>query len=407
MNNIDSRIFASDKAISLNYAKVNDENETVRKIMRICWDALNNDCFKKIRSSSGVTGITYICQLTRQALIDNDVQESDLPFFARVDEIDRDTQKDLLFILKSLNKESAENEKFCADLFRKFELNTPRLYFVGSEKIKGNVTGQSLIEKIHGTVGDSNELIFMFGFEATTLKDLITSKALFELKTEDLEKIFSTMGQVAIFDLLIANDDRFFRHNSENPSRVGKFLNEGNIMFDLKITGNKERTFSQAFIIDNATTQNLKPLIETSYEDMDFNNLFGEDNLNPEDMQSPTPSAKTLSKDFAPYSEAFEYYTNTQNQPEFSQVIAEGFIDGVNQLIKNTNNNNFLLEDELPGFNIPFIQKQIEVGFDIALKKIQTSGDFEFEDIESEYCKTTSNLISSALNKKHSNQWGI
>lgn len=99
----------------------------------------------------------------------------------------------------------------------------------------------------------------MDAFPGGDLGHLIETRALFKLSKEDWMQALTLFGKVAIFDLLLANDDRFYRISPPLPfDDAPPFCNRGNIMLHLPLQDTESRTLSEIFCIDNASTSCLR-----------------------------------------------------------------------------------------------------------------------------------------------------
>jgi len=164
------------------------------------------------------------------------------------------------FILKFENKIVANNEKFCSKVINQLGFITPIITSIKSEKKDGS----SIINAFKSQVSDfyfysaDDKLVFMLAFEAKTVNVLIKEKILDQLSVTSLKILFTNLGELAVYDLLIGNNDRLFRLTTIEGTLFGDpSFNSGNVM--LSITPSKENgeqiTF---FAIDNGSSPHLE-----------------------------------------------------------------------------------------------------------------------------------------------------
>ncbi len=397
-----------------------DNLETIKKILGVSYHSLvgGDKAFDYVRSSNGSTGITYISQIQRQALVNHNIPESSLPIFARLpNEEDRESQKGLNFILKYVNKDNAANEKYCSELFKQFQFNAPDLAFVGSELISARSTGRDLMRAMHRSeLGDNGELVFMFAFEGADFNSMLKLQSFFNLTDESFKNLLADMGEIAVFDLLIGNDDRFFRNQETNPRRIQSFCNYGNIMFKLKWTEDAKHELVETYSIDNATSARLKPKVarfdtESDEESQSLFGLFGNGSSNDrDDVEDDIPMdvpcvlhADRADNTPSSFAEAFSYYTSAENKEEFIQILADGYLKS----IKSYTPKDIAANAESIFLNELLVKECFGKGYDRAMTKLavaDTSQIFRDLDLKTDsdnpYCQVTKEMLQFCLRIK-------
>jgi hypothetical protein len=97
--------------------------------------------------------------------------------------------------------------------------------------------------------------------DGANLQNRIDLGSLFKLKENCWNSLLQSFGQVAVYDLLLANHDRFYRRELDfdlkgngngflrSPLNADSFINSGNIMLSLDI----DRNLEKVFCIDNGS----------------------------------------------------------------------------------------------------------------------------------------------------------
>ncbi|MFI5343795.1 MAG: hypothetical protein ACHQUC_06195 [Chlamydiales bacterium] len=396
------------------YEKQTEEQRTVvaNKIVEICKKCIASRDSRLVykKTSLGATGTTLLCSISGELLREYDIREIDLPPFLRGgDQKVPFSFQGINVLLKYVKRDFAYNERFCAEFLKKFGFETPDLFI--SDKVEGyDIRGSAL--------GDDNLLAFMYAFPGATLHSLVNTMALYQISESCYQQVLCDIGKVVIFDLLIANEDRFFRYDVNTPEKIIKFINQGNIMFNLKPTNDHKtaRTWEATYYIDNTTKPQLCPLaksVSTSVLSLGGSLFASQDEEfdwedEEEDTIEPNPIiAKPI--DLERFSQAFAYYTDESHHGELAEVVAEGIRDYlVKMQQRNVDQNLFTGSEEvLIRFqNMEFLKPALEEGFrkGIQLLKEQTFNldDFiqevkQITGAKNSFCQKTIDMINLSL----------
>ncbi len=214
------------------------------KIVDIFVECLkNNDPHTSfLLTVDGGNGVTFLCTLPWKKLNALDLNPS------------WDLQGFFPFVLKWVNKGQASNEKDCAKWFRTCGLSAPFI-----RKIPESLSNK-LSKYVHTKGAElgskSYELMAMTRFQAMTLKSFIQEGHLSKLNTDALSHLFRTIGEGALCDLIIANNDRVISYDFESAQFLNfksPILNLGNIMIEAPLMPPEliERSLNGIHFIDN------------------------------------------------------------------------------------------------------------------------------------------------------------
>jgi hypothetical protein len=192
----------------------------------------------------------------------------------------------------------------------------------------------------------ANKLVtYMEAFRGGDFGHLIETGALFKLNSEDWSKALSYFGKVAIFDLMLANSDRFYRFESVNiaPQFAKPFCNKGNIMLHIPLAGEDKRELKEIFCIDNASSNVLQPTRHNTF---------------------PPAKEKYLAK----FLEALLYFSHPDNHKTFAALIYEGLMIPIRPAAETLSDEKKALFSN-KDFLVEAISKGIEEGVE-ALKTV-------------------------------------
>src|SRR3989338_444176 len=205
----------------------------------------------------GSSGFTFLCSMP----------SNQLSPMERIKEI-----TPLYFVLKWEKESEAQNERFCSRLLRECNFNTSDMHFV-SDSIAMSLLPYAIAKKpAMENLGNSRPLMLMPEFQASTFSALVKNGSLFQMDRDDWKKMFRFFGQVAVFDLLIGNDDRLIKLQGADDLSLEKnpSFNSGNIMLHLIPTTDSKKKLTHCYLIDNGTSRYLLPIKEPSVDDTFF-----------------------------------------------------------------------------------------------------------------------------------------
>lgn len=278
---------------------------------------------KMTKSSNGVTDVTFIClKLPPECCAD---------------------QKPVKFVLKLMFPSLGANYRICSKALEILGMRTPKIYIFDNSApcYEETVKKVSAIFK----VTRDYHLGFMQAFPGADLKQLILSGALFNVGKEGWQNFLAACGETAVYDLVIANGDRFFRPENNGKVEMSEpYCNPGNIMLDIPVSENGERIFKGAYCIDNASSNILHIMPGKTFH----------------------PSkAKYLNRFF----EAFELFSKKETRSKFAGAI----FGGLKQEIRKARSDfpSFFLDDELA-------EECLLKGIGAAYKKISEVNQSDF-----------------------------
>ncbi|MBA2368072.1 MAG: hypothetical protein H0V82_03505 [Candidatus Protochlamydia sp.] len=202
------------------------------------------------RSCKGVTDLTYICHKYLEG-----------------------QEKVIKFVTKFIHPSLSANTRLCSQVLKHLGLYSPKIYVVDCEYKDFPVRGKiGSIMKINASQYKNHDFAFMDAFSGTNIGDFISTTKFFQLNEHCTSTMFYTFGRVAVFDLFLGNDDRFYRPATGlefiAPNNVDAFINSGNIMLDIK--SNIETTIELVvFCIDNTSSNMLNSSVNKNSE-IDF-----------------------------------------------------------------------------------------------------------------------------------------
>lgn len=375
--------------------------ETVNKIIEICKKmcSTRDSSFGFEKTCLGATGTTFLCSIRGNLLGDYAINAMDLPRCLR----DKDNTPFLdslgaNVLLKYVKKDLAYNERFCAEFLKKFGFETPDLYF--SDQIeKSDIRGLA--------IGDSNVLVCMYEFPAATLNSLVITGVLYQLSLIDFQNVLFDIGQIVIFDLLIANEDRFFRYDTTTPGKIIKFINEGNIMFNLSPVSDRsnQRVWKSTYYIDNTTKSQLCPQIIDQISNLvDLKGSIFACDSGSEDQSSDELDSKIVDANFIEldkFTQAFTYYADEIHHDELAEIVGSGIRDFLMQT-----NDDELSEHEASFQDLELLKNSLKGGFKkavITLNERTVDVDHFIHDaeqtigVQNSFCQITIDLIKLAI----------
>lgn len=198
----------------------------------------------------GGSGFTFLCEIPTRDLILGGRHER---------------LGTLKFVLKVEVKAMGENELLISAIFRRF-FPAPETFLVPKKISTSGATKDLTLffnearEVKSSFPADLKKycVILMPGLKACTFDNALREKEkiLLRLPDEDFKRMLVTFGQIAIFDLLTGNVDRFIRFDSRNGPyflKSSPIFNRGNIM--LQIEGGR---LLKVFCIDNCSDPELQ-----------------------------------------------------------------------------------------------------------------------------------------------------
>jgi len=265
-----------------------------------------------IHSTHGRTDLTLIC---------NNTFDTNLP---------------ALFILKftapCLNLSARVNSV----ALQRLGMKAPTFYSWDTDAAINKKVSTIVKERFSYTTAEKH-FTFMEAVPGADLGHLISTRALFKLTKEDWYRCLNLCGKVAVFDLLLANDDRFYRpHPLYGIEEPPIFCNKGNLMLHLPLVEKERRTLDDVFCIDNASTSNLR-----------------------------TRTKKTHSKNQRNYLtllfEAFKKFNHVDFQNTFASIIFKGISNHIRLEIPDDRELRILFLDRVEA--LPEIRKGIIEGY--------------------------------------------
>ncbi len=286
-------------AYSHNLHELNPEDENAQKIIHdfiidFFREVTPESYQRKITpSSNGKTDFTYIC-------------------FKMPEEEDSSDPDTFKFVLKLMYPSLSPNYRICSKALEILGMKTPKIFIFDD----ASPCYKTAMEKIPPPPARPYHLGFMCAFEGADLTQLIASGAIGKLIPGDWETLLMHCGKIAVYDLLIANDDRFYQPSSAGPPTTSRTkCNAGNIMLEIPLLENDKRTLKTLFCIDNSSSSILR--------------------LQPGQHDYSTSKKNYLLKFF----EAFKFFYLMQNRSAFAEIIFRGIkeqLKGQCELTKDT-----------------------------------------------------------------------
>ncbi len=192
-----------------------------------------------IRSCKGATDLTYICRKYLES-----------------------EEKTIKFVTKYIHPALSANTRLCSAVFNRLGLQSPKIYVVDS-----NYTNFLPRGKIGAFMGvdkqkyGKHDFAFMNAFDGADIGGVINNLSFFHLKEKCVSSLLKTFGTVAVYDLILGNDDRFYRPSYElidDPSAVEPFINNGNVILEIKLDCDFNYKLFNVFCIDNTSSNRLK-----------------------------------------------------------------------------------------------------------------------------------------------------
>ena len=200
-----------------------------------------------IRSGHGATDLTYICHKYVE-----------------------DEGRVLKFVTKYIHPALSANTRLCSAVFDHLGLQSPKLHVVDSTYCgflpRGRIGTFMDVDK---QKYKKHDFAFMNAFPGADIGNLIENQAFFQISEAGICSMFMTFGAVSVYDLMLGNDDRFYRPNLEcidTPSNVDPFLNSGNIMLEIYSPSTEKLEAPNIYCIDNTSSNRLTPFLSKKNE---------------------------------------------------------------------------------------------------------------------------------------------
>jgi hypothetical protein len=217
-------------------------------------------------TSLGASGFTFICTVPGKSLSLSDQDITTLAFDGEPDIHKTPFQ----FVLKWAHHHELYNEQFCASIFDHFKLKAPNIRVIDNPGILDRKIVEVMQREKRSFANISIFGIeFMRAFKGATLRSHVKMSRIEALEDEEKKEIFNDIGKGAILDLLIGNEDRFFRLKDSGDGFGGPFVNPGNFMLELPLVavqGDVKRRLKAVHFIDSTTTIFPKRLLEVGRE---------------------------------------------------------------------------------------------------------------------------------------------
>ncbi len=347
--------------------KVLDEEE-VHDLLKLFADRLSIQGTSSLdymnKPSAGATGFTYLCSALVQQKAGRTIQKSrvlSLTSYRNKEEVACihqivhrpfsthtadffSSHKPLSshrFVLKWVTNNDAINEKMGADFLRHYGFCTPHFTFISSDVAKKLAPFAQKINKGFSYISKNQTLLFMNELPGMTFKAAIEDYSLFSLSSSDWEKLGVRLGEIAIFDMLMGNEDRLIQWeiHSEHFNLIRPNPNLGNLMLQMPYNKEGQRYLESVDFIDNGFSKFLKdrPTQDSTFE-LDFNTLFeeGEGNFKEKEVDFD-PVASNLQATLKEGNKLIEltkfFSYSIQNLDKIRDHIHEGILSKINGLV--------------------------------------------------------------------------
>ncbi|MBF5059979.1 hypothetical protein [Candidatus Neptunochlamydia vexilliferae] len=177
-----------------------------------------NKPFPFMRSSLGSTGLTFISR-----------------------------QIEFKYVLKWQKLYYTQCEHFCTNFYKRAfsHLSIPKVDMISGEKEEKAIR-QFFQEE---SVSKTQHLLCMEFKRGSNLADFVQYGNFFQLPQEGIKSLFTQFGEIAGYDLIIANCDRFLPAGFRGKIQSSYEINAGNIMIEVKNLNLKD---IEVHVIDNA-----------------------------------------------------------------------------------------------------------------------------------------------------------
>jgi len=190
-----------------------------------------------IQSSHGKTDVTFVCN-----------------------QYSSDKLRPDKFILKLINPCLSLNVRVNSQVLTMLGFKAPKVIVWKKESEQSFKFTQLIKENLDPNICDK-DLMYMNAFPGGDLGHLIESGVLFKLTQNDWNRALEFFGKLAVIDLCLANDDRFFRlPMREAFDSAEGFCNSGNVMLYIPMNEECKRYLKALFCIDNCCSSSLKRL---------------------------------------------------------------------------------------------------------------------------------------------------
>jgi len=214
------------------------------------------------------------------------------------------------FFLKLAKPIQIANARFCSKILSELGEKTSKIHLINDKNESRNRLKDLAKNTPGGNRGlESCDLAFMEACPGSDLGCKLDNGTLFDLDQESWEKLLKTIGRVAVFDLAIGNNDRFYRPKiNVSPEGTPPFCNVGNfILFTETVEGRIER-LNEIYCIDNGSSKEFIPKNKKSSNET---NLYSDEtNLYLEYLKS--------------FKDAFSTFLNPEKHEKFAQIIYKG-----------------------------------------------------------------------------------
>lgn len=167
----------------------------------------------------------------------------------------------LNWVIKLGSRVEASNELFLTDLAHFLGFDAPKLTaLTPADNAKmGKWRNRQTFERNQSLFyREGRQFILMKRCKAQNLTSFIDDGHIYNLTEEDYRKFFTTFGRIAIFDLLIGNDDRIVHHYLHGYDPLGSpFINSGNLMIQFDPNTQK---IGKIYLIDNTSLRLFGPV---------------------------------------------------------------------------------------------------------------------------------------------------
>lgn len=234
------------------------------------------------------------------------------------------------FILKLIRKEHSLNARICSFALEKFGMKTPDLFDFGAEgalfdhmqNVLQDAVDEKEVTKEHQENHKDSSFAYMCAFPGADLDHMIKTGALFNLSDSSWEQVLEGFGLISVFDLVIANMDRFYEPtlgknlDSTKPEENGVYVNcnAGNVMIHAPLLAHGSRQIENLYCIDNSS----------------FPELFDGDD-------------EAIEKQLKSYRDAFSHFRLPEKQKFLAEAVFEGITIEVSRgKSKNENYEKFI-----------------------------------------------------------------
>lgn len=224
-------------------------------------------------------------------------------------------------------------------------------------------------------IGDSQHLLYMEFKRGRNLTNFLKQGDFFKLSESGLSSLFKLFGEVAGYDLIIANCDRFLPANFRGDIQKNHIINTGNIMIEVKSLDLKD---IEVHVIDNAPhfvsffisqeTAKAKDSSSGDYNLCFFSGGSVESSSSNDDDNGNFPQVALSVNPRPERSKDFKYFI--EGDEKVLELMAEqvivGFENETSKLFKDTQQ-----EEALKFFKDQSMRMRMKVGFVEGLQDAQ------------------------------------